>query len=74
MAGSPYIVTQGIVLRETQTKESDKILTLLTPERGKLFCHCTGSAAEKLPLCRLRPGAGVVGMDTVSPGRLVLRQ
>ena len=42
MAGSPYIVTQGIVLRETQTKESDKILTLLTPERGKLSVIARG--------------------------------
>ena len=65
MAGSPYIVTQGIVLRETQTKESDK---------REALCHCTGSAAEKLPLCRLRPGAGMVGVDTVSPWRLVLCQ
>ncbi len=34
MAGMPYIVTKGIVLRETETKETDKILTLLTAERG----------------------------------------
>ena len=31
-----YIVTNGVVLRETDTKESDKILTLLTAERGKI--------------------------------------
>lgn len=30
------IVTKGIVLRETQTKETDKILTVLTAEQGKL--------------------------------------
>ena len=29
------MVTRGLVLRETVTKESDKILTLLTEERGK---------------------------------------
>ena len=34
MAG--YIVTNGVVLRGTGTKESDKILTLLTTERGKI--------------------------------------
>ena len=34
MAGTPYIVTRGIVLRETETKETDKILTLLTADRG----------------------------------------
>lgn len=36
MAAAPYTVLRGIVLRETETKESDKILTLLTAERGKL--------------------------------------
>ena len=29
------LVTRGIVLRETETRETDKILTLLTPEGGK---------------------------------------
>mgnify|MGYP004519861187 CR=1 FL=1 len=33
---APYIVTRGIVLRETETKETDKILTVLTGERGKI--------------------------------------
>lgn len=36
MASAPYIVTKGIVLRETETKEADKILTLLTQDRGKV--------------------------------------
>lgn len=36
MAPTPYIVTKGIVLRETETKEADKILTLLTRDRGKI--------------------------------------
>lgn len=36
MAGTPYIVLRGLVLRETEIKETDKILTLLTAERGKL--------------------------------------
>lgn len=36
MAGTPYIVTKGAVLRETETKEADKILTLLTPDQGKI--------------------------------------
>ena len=42
MASTPYIVTKGIVLRETETKEADKILTLLTPERGKLSVIARG--------------------------------
>lgn len=36
MAATPYIVTRGIVLRETETKEADKILTVLTRELGKI--------------------------------------
>ena len=36
MAETPYLVTRGVVLRETETKESDKILTVLTADRGKL--------------------------------------
>ena len=42
MAGTPYIVTKGIVLRETETKEADKILTLLTEEQGKISVIARG--------------------------------
>ena len=42
MAGMPHIVIQGLVLRETETKETDKILTLLTAERGKLSVIARG--------------------------------
>ncbi|MBQ9346217.1 MAG: DNA repair protein RecO [Oscillibacter sp.] len=35
MGTSPYIVTRGIVLRETPVRDTDKILTLLTEDRGK---------------------------------------
>ena len=43
MAGTPYIVTKGIVLRETETKESDKILTLLTDKCGKIAVVARGA-------------------------------
>ncbi|MBD5147970.1 MAG: DNA repair protein RecO [Oscillibacter sp.] len=43
MAGTPCIVTTGIVLRETETKETDKILTLLTPGRGKISVIARGA-------------------------------
>lgn len=43
MAGTPYHVIRGIVLRETETKETDKILTLLTAERGKLSVIARGA-------------------------------
>lgn len=42
MAATPYIVTNGIVLRETETKEADKILTLLTADRGKIAVIARG--------------------------------
>lgn len=42
MAGMPHIVIQGLVLRETETKDTDKILTLLTAERGKLSVIARG--------------------------------
>lgn len=43
MAGTPYIVDRGLVLRETETKETDKILTLLTWERGKIGVIARGA-------------------------------
>lgn len=43
MASTPYIVTKGIVLRETETKEADKILTLLTGSCGKISVIARGA-------------------------------
>ncbi|MBQ7713752.1 MAG: DNA repair protein RecO [Oscillospiraceae bacterium] len=37
------IVTKGIVLRETQTKEADKILTVLTAEHGRIALVARGA-------------------------------
>ena len=37
------VVTKGVVLRETQTKEADKILTVLTGEYGKLAVVARGA-------------------------------
>ena len=42
MAATPYIVTRGVVLRETPTKEADKILTLLTEDRGRISVIARG--------------------------------
>ena len=36
MSASPYLLTSGVVLRRTDTKEADQILTLLTAEHGKI--------------------------------------
>ena len=43
MAGTPYTVDRGLVLRETETKETDKILTLLTWEQGKIAVIARGA-------------------------------
>lgn len=43
MPAPSYIVTRGIVLRETETKESDKILTLFTQDRGKISVIARGA-------------------------------
>jgi len=42
VASTPYIVVRGIVLRETETKEADKILTVLTAEQGKISVIARG--------------------------------
>ena len=43
MAGTPYTVDRGLVLRETETRETDKILTLLTWEEGKISVTARGA-------------------------------
>jgi DNA repair protein RecO (recombination protein O) len=43
VAGTPYTVIRGIVLRETETREADKILTLLTAELGKIAVIARGA-------------------------------
>lgn len=37
------LVTCGVVLRETETKESDKILTVLTPDHGRISVIARGA-------------------------------
>ena len=43
MASTPYVVIRGIILRETETREADKILTLLTDQRGKISVIARGA-------------------------------
>lgn len=40
---APYIVTRGIVLRETETRDADKILTVLTAEQGRIAVIARGA-------------------------------
>ena len=55
MAGTPYIVARGIVLRETETKETDKILTVLTDKCGKIAVIARGARRKscKYAACAL---------------------
>ena len=50
MAGTTHTVLRGVVLRETETKEADKILTLLTAERGKLTVIARGARRKNSKL------------------------
>ena len=43
MAASPVLVTRGVVLRETETRETDKILTLLSEDQGKISVIARGA-------------------------------
>ena len=45
-----YLHTKALVLRETTYKESDKILTLLTQEAGRLDCSARGCRRQGSPL------------------------
>lgn len=45
-----YFVTRGAVLRETATRETDKILTLLTEERGKIAVIARRARRKNSPL------------------------
>lgn len=45
-----YCTTQGIVLRRSDYKESDRVLTLLTPERGRVEASARGARKLKSPL------------------------
>ena len=63
MAERAYIVTKGVVLRETETKEADKILTLLTADRGKI----SGPGLLLRGADRDRHGAGGPCRGTAAP-------
>ncbi|MBO4854258.1 MAG: DNA repair protein RecO [Oscillospiraceae bacterium] len=43
-------VTYGLILRETETKETDKILTVLTPDMGKISLVARGARRKNSPL------------------------
>ena len=48
-----YLKTRGIVLRETEYKDADKLLTVLTVDRGQLTLHARGVRSKN---SRLKSG------------------
>lgn len=42
-----YLKTKGLVIRETRIKESDKLLTILAPEHGKITAKARGVMKDK---------------------------
>ena len=57
MSASPYLLPSGVVLRRTDTKEADQILTLLTAEHGKIPVIARG---VKRKGCRYAAAAGLL--------------
>ena len=52
-----YLKTEGIILRETEYKDADKLLTVLTKDRGQLTLRARGirSRSSKLKVgCQLQ--------------------
>ena len=63
-------VTGGVVLRVTDTKETDRILTVLTADRGR-YPDRPGCAAKEQPLGGGLPDAGLFRADHFQAGQLV---
>jgi DNA repair protein RecO (recombination protein O) len=70
----------GIVLRAVDTGESDRVVTLLTRERGKVAAYARGARASRRRFggslepftlvaaeVRERPGSDLLGLEQVSP-------
>ena len=60
-----HISTQGLVLREVNYKESDKLLTVLTAEGGKRTVTARGCRRKGSPPGRRGPAPGLFGHDPV---------
>ena len=59
-------VTSGIVLRSTDTKETDKILTVLTPDRGKIAVIARGARRKN---SRLAASCQLLAYSELACGR-----
>lgn len=66
-----HMRTKALVLRAVDYKESDKILTLLTQESGKLTASARGCRKKGSPVAagvQLRPGRTWCCMSTGAAG------
>lgn len=52
-------VVTGVVLRTTDTKETDKILTVLSPQLGKIPVIARGARRKNSRLAAACPAAGL---------------
>ena len=57
------LVTRGAVLRETETKETDKILTVLTPDHGKISVIAKGARRKS---CRFAAACQTLAYSELS--------
>ena len=73
MAAGPYIVTKGIVLRETETRDADKILTVLTAEQGKIAVIARGARRKGCKFAACAQPLAYSGVDALQKGPVVLR-
>ena len=64
-----HMRTKALVLRETAYKESDKILTLLTQEAGKLTASGRGCRKKGSPVAAGWCGRTWCSMSTGAAGR-----
>ena len=64
-------VTTGLVLKETRYKESDRILTILTPELGVISAAAQSSLRLK---SKLFSACGLFCYSEFNPSRLSFRR
>ena len=78
-----YLKTQGLVLRETEYKDADKLLTVLTRDRGQLTLRARGVRSRNSKLksgCQLLAyteftvfeGRGTLTVDEAVPLELFM--
>ncbi len=75
MAKTRSVITQGIVLKRTNIGEADRVVTLLTPDQGKIVCIAKG--ARKLTSSKrgiLEPGNRVKVMLIPTSSMALLTQ